>query len=67
MRFLLFALAPAALLGCTAAGNTDAELACEAQGFAPGTEGWQVCMDADGARLATGPGSAYWIARESED
>ena len=73
MRILLLALAPAALLGCTAAGTAgpdagpDADAACQARGYAPGTEEYRVCMDARGAAVATGPGSPYAADRRMED
>lgn len=58
-RKLLIVLAPVALMGCATAGIADPEAACRAQGYEPGTEAWRVCMDADGAWIATGPGSPY--------
>ncbi|HLS18358.1 MAG TPA: hypothetical protein VK090_00985 [Paracoccaceae bacterium] len=58
-RILLFMLAPLALMGCATEGAADAEAACRAQGYDPGTEAWRVCIDADGAPIATGPGSPY--------
>ncbi|HET7409214.1 MAG TPA: hypothetical protein VFJ13_03375 [Paracoccaceae bacterium] len=66
MRKLLFALAPAALMGCAAAGTADPELACRSQGHAPGTEEFRVCMDAGGAAIATGPGSPYVKSNQGE-
>lgn len=58
-RMLLFMLAPLALMGCAAEGVSDPQAACRAQGYEPGTEAWRVCIDADGAPIATGPGSPY--------
>jgi len=58
-RMLLFMLVPLALTGCATGGPADAEATCRAQGHEPGTEAWRVCVDADGASIATGPGSPY--------
>lgn len=60
MRKLLFILSPLMLLGCNApVATTDAESACRSQGYAPGTDAWEYCMEGGGAPIATGPGSPY--------
>jgi hypothetical protein len=67
MRVLLPALLALPLIGCAAGPASDVEAACAAQGHQPGTEAWRYCMEADGAAIATGPGSPYAYVDEEED
>lgn len=68
MRVVVMSLAACAVLaGCAAGPEADVALACEAQGFRPGTEEFRVCVDADGAEIATGPGSPYANVDEDEN
>jgi hypothetical protein len=72
MRALFTAVLALPLSGCSAwqdsAGRTpDVEAACAAQGHHPGTEAWRYCMEADGAEIATGPGSPYANVDEEDD
>ena len=60
-------IAPVLLLAACAPGPAGLLAGCEAQGFAPGTEGYRHCQDAGGVAIATGPGSPYaWWADGEE-
>jgi hypothetical protein len=67
MRLGAIAAVCAGLLsGCTTGPEPGADVAaaCERQGHDPGTEAWRVCIEADGAAIATGPGSPFANADE---
>jgi hypothetical protein len=63
---LILAFCAGVLAGCGAGPEPGADFAaaCVRQGHDPGTEAWRVCMEADGASIATGPGSPYANADE---
>jgi hypothetical protein len=67
MRVLLPAMLALPLIGCAAGPDSNVEAACAAQGHQPGTEAWRYCLEADGAAIATGPGSPYANVDEEED
>ena len=68
MRMMLaVAVAGLGLAGCAGGPAVEADAACAAQGFAPGSDEYRACMDAGGAAIATGPGSPYWNADAEED
>ena len=67
MRVFLTMVLALPLIGCAAGPERDAAAACAAQGHQPGTEAWRHCVEADGAAIATGPGSPYANVDEEED
>ena len=72
MRVVLPTVLLLALIGCDVpsgpdASAPDASAECAAQGHAPGSEAWRLCMDAGGAAIATGPGSPFANVDEEEE
>ncbi len=66
-RMLAVGLTGLGLAGCAGGAAVEADAACAARGFAPGSEEYRVCVDAGGAAIATGPGSPWWNTDADDD